>query len=79
MITPSNRDPAIVQNAIACFFAKKRGGNWPLSITESARAIRSRNPHLNLTDSELLSMVAEYAVGQGLNVHFDRKLAARRH
>lgn len=72
-----SRDPHAVQQAIATYFAQRKSGGWPISVAEGVASIRRWNPHLDMTDSEIVSMVADYAVGRGLNLYFDRPSVPR--
>jgi hypothetical protein len=67
----AQREPDAVRQSIADFFTARRTGGWPVSVSEGVASVRRWHPNTRLSDQELCSMVADYAVGRGLNVYFD--------
>jgi hypothetical protein len=66
-------DPDPVTKLIADYCAGNHAGGWPLSLSEGVATVRRWQPDLKLSDQEIRTRVADFAVSHGLNVHFDQQ------
>jgi hypothetical protein len=65
-------EPDPVTELIADYCAGNHAGGWPVSLSEGVATVRRWQPNLAMTDQEIRTRVAKFAVGRGLNVHFDQ-------
>lgn len=69
--TPLVRLPDEVRLALATYFFSRQDHGRPISVRAGIQEVRKAAPECDLTDETLGTMVAEYAVEHGYNVHFD--------
>jgi hypothetical protein len=62
---------ARLDRMVALYLSEVVPGNWPLSVSESAKALKALSRDGDLKIEALTPILERMAVERGLNVHFD--------
>ena len=60
-----------VPQVVDQYVESRKKSDWPISTTHALRAIRTALPRCDLSDRQLIEMVAFSAISRGRNVAFD--------
>jgi hypothetical protein len=60
-----------VPQVVDQYVESRKKSDWPISTTHALRAIRTALPRCELSDRQLVDMVAFSAISRGRNVAFD--------
>ena len=74
MRTRHSAGPSLeIEAAIEAFFAATKGGQWPVSVADGVRRIRTQLGRAAISEAELAELVKRYAAQHGLEISPETK------